>query len=236
MTRSFTARERLLWLIVFGAVSISVTTAIVHGPRIVRELSQRKVVGDGDSLMAGSPALQLFEEALEQETGHEWFSELRAVGGSRVSKEVMESQRNRWFAWRLPWKNEDIVWMIGGTNDFGLYPKGERVEILLQAVEEYFRLQNDAGYDPSSCFYTDLLPRETLDDEDFDTDRKRFNSLVPTRLKGLAQVIPSGSNPALADPKDLRFFYDGLHLTAQGSEMLGSDAMKVFRERDRADH
>lgn len=198
-----------------------------HGSQIYLEIFSPKISGDGDSLMASSTVLERLRTKMEAENGERWYAQNFAVSGNRVRIEVLANLRRRWIYRRLPWKTREKIWLIGGTNDFGLQDR-DRVELLLQNLEDYFRVQHERGFQESECFYTDLLPRLAPKDETFETDRQLFNSLVASRLAGLAIVIPSGSNPSLSDPTNLIIYSDGTHLTEKGNEILAEDAFRIM--------
>lgn len=185
-----------------------------------------QVTGDGDSIMATSVALQQLNRKLQRSEGKRWKVINLAKTGSRVGIELAEDLDDRFWRFRLPWKRRDRIWLIAGTNDFTL-GRPDRVETLLNDLEAYFRFQNEQGYPAESCFYTDLLPRADVDDGR-EPDRLRFNSLVAERLKGLAIVIPSGSNQLLANPNDKNIYHDGVHLTPAGAEILAADAFAAM--------
>jgi hypothetical protein len=221
--------QRLQLLIGAGILILLVEVLFFYGHGLFLEVSTAKVTGDGDSLMASSSALERLRIKLEAESQHSWFIQNRAHNGYRMGIEVEKEQRERIFPYRLPWKNKDTIWVIGGTNDLGLGGPN-RVERLLGAVENYFREQQRVGYSESRCFYTDILPRNTPGDPTFDIDRRRYNSLISKRLAGLAHVIPSGSNPLLADPLNVEIYTDGTHLTEAGNEIIAEDAFRTIRE------
>lgn len=221
--------RRLITLIAFGTMVITIELLFVYGTRIRLEIMTAKITGDGDSLMASSSVLERLKSKLEARSGHEWHIQNDAHNGYRMGIEVAQNQEKRFFSYRLPWKSKDRVWVIGGTNDLGMGGH-ERVERLLDAVQNYFKLQQQAGYPKTACFYTDILPRTSPLDPAFDADRRRYNSMIVERLAGLAHVIPSGSNPLLADPLDLNIYFDGTHLTEAGNEIVAEDAFRVMMD------
>lgn len=225
---------RLMALIGVGILVISAEVGLIYGERIFQELFTAKVIGDGDSLMASSSVLERLRRKHEINSDHPWFSQNNARNGYRMGIEVAEEQRWRLFPYRLPWKVKDRVWVIGGTNDLGIGGRN-RVEALLDAVRDYFEKQRQAGYPKSSCFYTDILPRHTPGDLTFESDRLRYNSMIAGHLAGLAHVIPSGSNPLLANPLNTEIYFDGTHLTEAGNEILAEDAFRVMNEKELAE-
>jgi lysophospholipase L1-like esterase len=219
---------RLSKVIAVGILIIVIEVIFIYGHRFTLEVSTAKLTGDGDSLMASSSVLRKLQTKLEIESGKEWFIQNNAGNGYRMRIEVARDQRASLFSFRLPWKTMDRIWVIGGTNDLGMGGP-QRVDKLLDVVEEYFQRQRQAGYSKSLCYYTDILPRNTPGDATFDRDRQRFNSLVPQRLSELANVIHSGSNPLLSNPLDTAIFFDGTHLTEAGNEIVAEDAFEVMR-------
>jgi lysophospholipase L1-like esterase len=211
-------------LVFIGSASILIVLAGFYGLPMFLSARAPVIIGDGDSIMANGVALHFLKEKVDG--GIETVD--IAVPGNRVVVEVLA--RGLHGAPTLKFAGaRQVVWLIGGTNDLAQadVTEGE----LLDNVELYFRQVNAKGYRPEDCFYTDILPRKGISDQNFEIKRMRFNTLIAKCLEGLATVIPSGEDPELQDPSDPAWFTDGTHLTARGSQKLADDAFYAIQGR-----
>jgi hypothetical protein len=217
---------RLLFLLVIGIVIVPSELLFFYGTYLYRP----RIFGAGDSLMAMSDVLPRLSEKLGETNNEVWEYSNAAKPGWRLEVEVLDRERSTYLRPHFPWKR-DIVWLLAGTNDLGNSVGGkESVDSLLNNVVEFFEIQQKAGFSKDDCFYTDLLPRSEATDPTFEVDRRSFNSQLDSRLKGLAHVIHSGSNPELGDSFNADIYYDGLHPTNVGNELLANDALKAINE------
>jgi len=221
------AKARTVTLTILLSVAIASALYNFRGESPIADVISPKITGAGDSIMARGTKLQSLAERLSADSVTNWRIHNVAIGGGRVGKEILSTTISPSTRVRLPGFSRDIVWMIAGTNNIG-YDNSGTVEDLLQQTETFFRELHAMGYTEKECYLTDILPRIS-DSERFEIERQIFNAEIPQRLKGLARVIPSGSNPSLQNPRDLNVYGDGIHPTPTGDQYLVEDALAAIR-------
>lgn len=110
-----------------------------------------------------------------------------------------------------------VVVDAGGNTDLGA--DGLTAAQLLAASEAYADARRAAGAD--YIIELTVTPATALYTAGEDAQRLAYNAALLANANGkFDAVVDQAGIPELADPADTDFYYDGLHLTTEGAELV----------------